>query len=358
MMANDKEDAACAGEDGSPVWADGGGTSEDKAENGGVRPKSSEDQFNDGDAGSEFLFGQYVRITQLQQDSGGDGAGSEECGHSEETSGRSEIERSGPGSIERGCSDTEAVITTNGHSLRSSDIGLEAVPARGDDSSGDSTVSSSTATSSSYDNNHFHSPSTSPDYMNLALKQWSVYLGNVLLNFIHKECKTGDNRCDVQQRQQQLSEQVQDHGQLASTSAATAGYCPCCHYHNQMAQQQQQQQQLQQPQHNPLPPTPPPQTPSQPQQQQQQTPPLHQGYYNYAANFSPFLSAAAAAAAFASSSSSSGDPGNNNRAASSPLFRGRYYGGGNCHYVRTPATPRPSLEGAHCAFIRPNCFPH
>ena len=355
MMANDKEEAARAGEDGSPVWADGGGTSGEEAENGEEIPRAKSSDEHVVEAGSEFLFGQYVRTTQLQQDSGGDGAGSEECGHSEETSGRSEVETTGPGSIEGGCSDTEAVITTNGHSLRSSDIGLEAVPARGDDSSGDSTVSSSTATSSSYDNNTFHSPSASPDYMNLALKQWSVYLGNVLLNFIHKECKTGNNRCDVQQRQQPSAEQPQDHGQLASasTSSATAGYCPCCHYHNQMAQQQQQQQQqLQQPQHNPLPPTPPTQTPSQPQQQQQQTPPLHQGYYNYAANFSPFLSAAAAAAAFASSSNN-GDPGNNNRAAVAASFRGRYYGGGggNCHYVRTP---RASWQ----AFIRPNCFPH
>lgn len=44
-------------------------------------------------------------------------------------------------------------------------------------------------------NQHQHSGngsngiSSSDYYMGLALKQWSVYLGNVLLNFIHKECK-------------------------------------------------------------------------------------------------------------------------------------------------------------------------
>ena len=44
---------------------------------------------------------------------------------------------------------------------------------------------------------------TSSDYyMGLALKQWSVYLGNVLLNFIHKECK------QQQQQQQQPSNQL------------------------------------------------------------------------------------------------------------------------------------------------------
>ena len=36
--------------------------------------------------------------------------------------------------------------------------------------------------------------------MGLALKQWSVYLGNVLLNFIHKECKNG-NVCSANREQ-------------------------------------------------------------------------------------------------------------------------------------------------------------
>jgi len=50
------------------------------------------------------------------------------------------------------------------------------------------------------------------DYMGLALKQWSMYLGNVLLNFIHKECKNnggGENGSSSntidQLQQQQLS---------------------------------------------------------------------------------------------------------------------------------------------------------
>ena len=76
MMANDKEEAARAGEDGSPVWADGGGTSGEEAENGEEIPRAKSSDEHVVEAGSEFLFGQYVRTTQLQQDSGGDGAGS------------------------------------------------------------------------------------------------------------------------------------------------------------------------------------------------------------------------------------------------------------------------------------------
>lgn len=48
------------------------------------------------------------------------------------------------------------------------------------------------------------------DYMGLALKQWSVYLGNVLLNFIHKECKN--------HKQPQLSNRT---------------FCQYCHYNHQ-----------------------------------------------------------------------------------------------------------------------------
>ena len=51
--------------------------------------------------------------------------------------------------------------------------------------------------------------------MGLALKQWSVYLGNVLLNFIHKECKNG-NVCSANREQhinnfmnQQIKQQQQ-----------------------------------------------------------------------------------------------------------------------------------------------------
>ncbi len=45
-----------------------------------------------------------------------------------------------------------------------------------------------------------------PDYMGLALKQWSVYLGNVLLNFIHKECKSPANgHCQYQSMKQRTS---------------------------------------------------------------------------------------------------------------------------------------------------------
>ena len=377
MTSNAEENA---GEGGSSVWE--GEKAEEEGKPAAVRSKSSEDLCNEGDAvaesDSESVFGHFVRTTQLlngaAQDNGGGG-----CGRSAAFSQEEEEEEAAPESgkndvencVAEGATRTEAVITTNGHSFSSCATMTHLNhddPSPRDDSE-DSTVSSSTASSSSSaydacrDNNNFQPSTTSPDYMNLALKQWSVYLGNVLLNFIHKECK-GDNRCDVQQQQQQQpAQQLRDHNQAStSAAAATAGYCPCCHYHNQMAQQQpqqpqqqqQQQQSPQQPQQNHLPP-PPPQPASQ-SQQQTAPPPLHQGYYNYAANFSPFFSAAAAAAAFASSSSSSSsDPSqhfpHNNR--TSPLFRGRGVGG--CHYVRTNNVV--SLARAS-TFIRPNCFPH
>ena len=208
------------------------------------------------------------------------------------------------------------------------------------------------------------------DYMGLALKQWSMYLGNVLLNFIHKECKNnggGENGSSSntidQLQQQQLSnlaaavgsrasssflqaavavaassnsgafsqssipsgsktslgkrssstsnaifsdnEQLQNGASVESatnligdaTTVISQGYCPCCHYHSHLQQQQQQFQQQQQ-------------TPAAAMNQQQQqhvmlaaaaaaaqqqaqqscAPSLHHGYYNYAANFSPFFS--------------------------------------------------------------------
>ena len=37
-------------------------------------------------------------------------------------------------------------------------------------------------------------PAPFNSYTGLALKQWSVYLGNVLLNFIHKECKNNNHQ--------------------------------------------------------------------------------------------------------------------------------------------------------------------
>ena len=354
-----------AGEDGSSVCGRGGvgedAEEEEEEEEGSprvsVRPKSSKDQCNGGDevvdSDSESILGHFVRTTKLlngsaEEDNGGVGGGCRSYAQPpshEEAVDPNMTESDKEHDVAMGATKTEAVIATNGHSFSNS---VTTMTQRPRDDSGDSTVSSSTASSSSsshydacHDNNNFQPSTASPDYMNLALKQWSVYLGNVLLNFITKECK-GDNRCNMQQQQQaqQQQQQQQDHNQAStSAAAATAGYCPCCHYHNQMAQQQQQQQhqQQQQPQ---LPQTPPqsnsqtsPQTPP---------PPLHQGYYNYAANFSPFLSAAAAAAAFASSSSSSSSsssdhsqhfPHNNRIVASSPFFRGR--GGGGCHYVRT-----------------------
>ncbi len=65
-------------------------------------------------------------------------------------------------------------------------------------------------------------------YVGMALKQWSVYLGNVLLNFIHKECKNETNS----------TTNVEDKSSNPpSTTVVPTGYCPCCHYHNQFANQ-------------------------------------------------------------------------------------------------------------------------
>lgn len=205
------------------------------------------------------------------------------------------------------------------------------------------------------------------DYMGLALKQWSMYLGNVLLNFIHKECKNNNDLCGAaveQVQQQQLSNLAVAVGSRATNSflqAAVAaassngssagascsqtasasgsskssrnkrslnsvvpavpvvnsasvdsaanligdattvisqGYCPCCHYHSHLQQQQQFQQQQQtstmnqQQQHVMLAAAA---AAAQQQQQQQHAQQscannFQQGYYNYAANFSPFFS--------------------------------------------------------------------
>jgi hypothetical protein len=217
------------------------------------------------------------------------------------------------------------------------------------------------------------------DYMGLALKQWSMYLGNVLLNFIHKECKnnngnerdqcglsTGVSSAVEQLHQQQLSNLAVAVGSRAgsnffqaavaaaasnsggascsqsqinvspnsakrskkssstplaadsaqvqnseietnligdATTVISQGYCPCCHYHSHLQQQQLQQQQQQQQQqtstinqqqHVMLAAAAVAAQQQQQQQQQQQhsqqTQSFHQGYYNYAANFSPYFS--------------------------------------------------------------------
>ena len=99
--------------------------------------------------------------------------------------------------------------------------------------------------------------------MGLALKQWSVYLGNVLLNFIHKECKNG-NVCSANREQninnfmnQQIKQQqnnVNNHRTTNTNSNNNSSnnsssytchqgachqhshqqYCPSCQYHNQL----------------------------------------------------------------------------------------------------------------------------
>ena len=82
------------------------------------------------------------------------------------------------------------------------------------------------------------------DYMGLALKQWSVYLGNVLLNFIHKECKNG-HMCSTNSGPS--TQNMQQHHQAPSLSPVFSqqqhqqnnhqfykhNYCPCCHYNYQ-----------------------------------------------------------------------------------------------------------------------------
>ena len=84
------------------------------------------------------------------------------------------------------------------------------------------------------------------DYMGLALKQWSVYLGNVLLNFIHKECKNG-HMCSTNSGPSTQNMQQHHHQQAPSLSPIFSqqqhqqnnhqfykhNYCPCCHYNYQ-----------------------------------------------------------------------------------------------------------------------------
>ena len=186
-----------------------------------------------------------------------------------------------------------------------------------------------------------HQQHQQADYMGLALKQWSMYLGNVLLNFIHKECKNNNEQCSsTELHQQQLShlaaavgsratnflqavaasnsnagtnslrsnnggKKVNDAEQAASdaatgegaetvigdtTTIVSQGYCPCCHYHSHLQQQQQQQQQQnvinQQQQQVMLAAAV---VASQQQQQQQQScsSNFNPGYYNY--GFPPFF---------------------------------------------------------------------
>ena len=177
------------------------------------------------------------------------------------------------------------------------------------------------------------------DYMGLALKQWSMYLGNVLLNLIHKECKNNNDQCSSSEiQQQQLTHLAAAVGSRATTgllqavaasnssasvvatrnnsaskkltaepesfsSSASAsdsatgligdattvvsqGYCPCCHYHSHLQQQQQQQQHTvmnQQQQQQVMLAAAVAASQHQQQQQQQQScaSNYHPGYYNY-----------------------------------------------------------------------------
>ena len=87
------------------------------------------------------------------------------------------------------------------------------------------------------------------DYMGLALKQWSVYLGNVLLNFIHKECKNNKNSvnpCSVDN--QQLNNimnvvaanknRTSNNSQFCLQQQQHHQYCASCHYNCQFVNQQ------------------------------------------------------------------------------------------------------------------------
>ena len=85
------------------------------------------------------------------------------------------------------------------------------------------------------------------DYMGLALKQWSVYLGNVLLNFIHKECKNGhmcstsasgsptatQSTTAMHQQAPSLTNMQLQQQQQQSNQFYKNNYCPCCHYNYQ-----------------------------------------------------------------------------------------------------------------------------
>ena len=220
---------------------------------------------------------------------------------------------------------------------------------------------------------HCHHPQQhqSEYYMGLALKQWSLYLGNVLLNFIHKESRNHTNAgvteggAGISSDEQQhvatneksgyLSEvlsaeskknknpvpcypppspdRLEGEGGSCSSSSSSSSFsnlsaccssssactnpagknssfCPCCHYHNHIA-----------PSHSSSRQNSPHQANTHSSKHLNQGS-LHHGYYNYAANFSPFLpnpgtvdrqqerpvlmaaAAAAAAASYAAASAS------------------------------------------------------
>lgn len=70
-----------------------------------------------------------------------------------------------------------------------------------------------------------HNNGTSQDYyMGLALKQWSVYLGNVLLNFIHKECKnnTQQQSCQAKCSSGSPCQRNEDHSSSSLSSVIAA----------------------------------------------------------------------------------------------------------------------------------------
>ena len=188
---------------------------------------------------------------------------------------------------------------------------------------------------------HCHHPQQqhqSEYYMGLALKQWSLYLGNVLLNFIHKESRNHTNAgiteggAGISSDEQQhvatneksgyLSEvlsaeskknknpvpcypppspdRLEGEGGSCSSSSSSSSFsnlsaccssssactnpagknssfCPCCHYHNHIA-----------PSHSSSRQNSPHQANTHSSKHLNQGS-LHHGYYNYAANFSPFL---------------------------------------------------------------------
>jgi len=85
--------------------------------------------------------------------------------------------------------------------------------------------------------------------VNLALRHWSFYLGNMLLNYIRKE-NSGNQTCPSSEAANSSTSDTGGHGatssQCGTTTVTPTPFCPCCHYHTHVAQQQQHHQQQQQ----------------------------------------------------------------------------------------------------------------
>jgi len=119
--------------------------------------------------------------------------------------------------------------------------------------------------------------------VNLALRHWSFYLGNMLLSYIRKETGNGSSTSSSSTSSSCSQAAAAAESHLPSNPAMTS-FCPCCHYHTHVVTQQQQPQQPHHHHH---------QQEQQPAPQQQQSSHAYPGhfnqtnYYGYPNHFGP-----------------------------------------------------------------------